>query len=427
MAIYCIGDLHGQYGLFCELLSNIQFDPLRDRLYLLGDVIDWNYGGIKIIDYLMSHTESCVLIRGNHEDDFLYRTSMYDCIMSNPSFRKAVQDAVEVYSSPLFSPIENAFASKLRYKKREAFYTSPTIRKWFKSGAIHVREKFLRTMVDLAECINYDRNVYTNVISILNSLHGQFKTKAFVQELLEQTYEHYQELKEYLRTTPWQVAFEYDNTQFHLSHYQGSINPLVRRGFLFPHANTHNVTYIFGHDPVPNLHRKMKCFYNTFDFDYRKVFKWVDTWNNRYYHLDLASNPICALKLDDMSEYYVDKPSDRPNAQQWHVTPYIASPLLNTYRPIHYARLGNAIFSDAAILSLHNGCYEFIIGVASYSRCIYYSHVSLMDCHVHFTIDDWFIGQTIPEIIERVRSDFESRLADASIIDLVQTLQNKVE
>ena len=53
MAVYCIGDLHGRYDLFTQLLKKIEFNPCEDKLYLLGDVIDRAYGGIKILDYIM--------------------------------------------------------------------------------------------------------------------------------------------------------------------------------------------------------------------------------------------------------------------------------------------------------------------------------------------------------------------------------------
>ena len=42
-----------------------------------------------------------------------------------------------------------------------------------------------------------------------------------------------------------------------------------------------------------------------FDFNYRKVFSYIDIHNNRYYNLDTGSDPIVALKLDNFNEYYV--------------------------------------------------------------------------------------------------------------------------
>lgn len=57
MSTYCIGDLHGRYDLFMMLLEKIQFNPVCDHVYILGDVIDGDgKEGIKIIEYMMNHS-----------------------------------------------------------------------------------------------------------------------------------------------------------------------------------------------------------------------------------------------------------------------------------------------------------------------------------------------------------------------------------
>lgn len=68
--IYCCSDIHGRYDRFMKLLDRLQLKK-NDHLYILGDVIDRNDGGIKILKYLMDHTEHITLLMGNHED-FMY-------------------------------------------------------------------------------------------------------------------------------------------------------------------------------------------------------------------------------------------------------------------------------------------------------------------------------------------------------------------
>ena len=63
---YCISDIHGCYDEFMALLEQIQFNPLSDTIYILGDVID---RGVKPIDSLrfIIETKSIHMLMGNHE------------------------------------------------------------------------------------------------------------------------------------------------------------------------------------------------------------------------------------------------------------------------------------------------------------------------------------------------------------------------
>ena len=72
MSNYCIGDVHGRYDLLIMMLDKIKFDFNTDHVYLLGDVIDGGKGSVRILEYVMEHQESITLLRGNHEENFLF-------------------------------------------------------------------------------------------------------------------------------------------------------------------------------------------------------------------------------------------------------------------------------------------------------------------------------------------------------------------
>ena len=409
MAIYCIGDLHGRYDLLLMLLKKINFTPERDRIYLLGDVIDGTYGGIKIIDFLMQHKESCVLIRGNHEDFFLHMTQAYDMVMYDPDVKKVFQKVVEVYSEDLFSTIYETFARKVSAKNRESFYKSPTIKKWLNTGAFHIRQALLDAMVNIVVALNYNKDKLAQVKWILCNLRGRYNTKPFVKELLEQSAEHYDEIKRYVQDCPRRVDLDYLDKQFCLLHWKGSINKDAPIFLEYPQANTSNVTYVFGHDPIPKLHRKIQRSYNSFSFNYRRIFSWIDTSGNRYYNLDLSSNPVAALRIDDMSEHYVGVPSAKRNATKWSVPDDFFPAEGTDYEYVDMAHLENATFDRAAIISKDNGCQEFIIGISGYSRCIHYSRISWLDIRHGFIIKEWVDNQSVIDIIEKVRADFRKQ------------------
>lgn len=64
--IYVMSDIHGHYDAFIEMLNKINLN-INDKLYILGDVIDHNPGGIKILKHIMDK-QNIELIIGNHEE-----------------------------------------------------------------------------------------------------------------------------------------------------------------------------------------------------------------------------------------------------------------------------------------------------------------------------------------------------------------------
>lgn len=67
--LYLISDIHGQYNDFRKILKKIAFDRGKDRLIILGDILDRGPEGIRLLEYikpyLMDH--SMELLLGNHE------------------------------------------------------------------------------------------------------------------------------------------------------------------------------------------------------------------------------------------------------------------------------------------------------------------------------------------------------------------------
>lgn len=274
-------------------------------------------------------------------------------------------------------------------------------------------------MIDVAVAVKFDRHKMDAVKWVLGHLRGRYKTKPFVQELLTQNAERYKEIKQYLKHTPQEVKLDIAGNRFHLLHRKGSINPNASRHLEFPHANTRSITYVFGHDPVPLLHKEIQGNTNSFSFNYRRIFSWMDSNENRYYNLDLASNPIAALKLDDMSEHYVGIPFAKYATTTWEVPNDMFPPSGTEYEWIDWAQLGNATFDHAAIITKINGCQEFVIGISGYSHFLYYTHISWLDYRHTFVIQNWLESQSIQEIIEKVREDFavQRKTPDAKKIE----------
>lgn len=60
------GDLHGQYDALQPALSGVRFRPDRDRLFLLGNIIDRGPKSKELLSWVLS-TDSVHSVMGNHE------------------------------------------------------------------------------------------------------------------------------------------------------------------------------------------------------------------------------------------------------------------------------------------------------------------------------------------------------------------------
>ena len=67
MSTYCISDIHGKFKAFMQMLDKINFDKNKDKLYVLGDMIDWGEGSIDTVKYCMGNQDFITTLTGNHE------------------------------------------------------------------------------------------------------------------------------------------------------------------------------------------------------------------------------------------------------------------------------------------------------------------------------------------------------------------------
>ena len=67
MATYAIGDIQGCYHSFQRLLERIDFHPARDRLWLVGDIINRGTGSLETLRWVHRHSDVVTLVLGNHD------------------------------------------------------------------------------------------------------------------------------------------------------------------------------------------------------------------------------------------------------------------------------------------------------------------------------------------------------------------------
>jgi bis(5'-nucleosyl)-tetraphosphatase (symmetrical) len=65
--IWAIGDLQGCYASFRKLLKTIDFRPERDKLWLVGDLVNRGPASLDVLRYVYDHRTSITAVLGNHD------------------------------------------------------------------------------------------------------------------------------------------------------------------------------------------------------------------------------------------------------------------------------------------------------------------------------------------------------------------------
>ncbi len=67
MATYAIGDLQGCFVTMQSLLARISFNPARDRLWFVGDLVNRGQGSLECLRFIADLGDRATVVLGNHD------------------------------------------------------------------------------------------------------------------------------------------------------------------------------------------------------------------------------------------------------------------------------------------------------------------------------------------------------------------------
>ncbi|MBT3979938.1 MAG: symmetrical bis(5'-nucleosyl)-tetraphosphatase [Bacteriovoracaceae bacterium] len=67
MRVFAVGDIHGCYYTFCELLKKMEYQYGVDKLILLGDLVNKGANSKKVLEWVLDHPVKVTSLMGNHD------------------------------------------------------------------------------------------------------------------------------------------------------------------------------------------------------------------------------------------------------------------------------------------------------------------------------------------------------------------------
>lgn len=91
MATYAVGDLQGCLEPLKCLLDQVKFDPAKDKLWLVGDLVNRGPASLETLRFLYSIRDSLVCVLGNHDLHLIAVAYNAERLKKNDTLREIIE------------------------------------------------------------------------------------------------------------------------------------------------------------------------------------------------------------------------------------------------------------------------------------------------------------------------------------------------
>lgn len=123
--ILAISDIHGELGLFNELLEKVKYDPVEDQLILLGDYVDRGPDSKGVLERVVELKEQgAIVLRGNH-DQMMLEAARGETGAAGNWLRNGALSTLQSYDASIEGmtlPSRDLFWKHVEFLKETAFY-----------------------------------------------------------------------------------------------------------------------------------------------------------------------------------------------------------------------------------------------------------------------------------------------------------------
>ncbi|MCF6435910.1 symmetrical bis(5'-nucleosyl)-tetraphosphatase [Pseudoalteromonas sp. MMG022] len=226
MAQYAIGDIQGCYKPFMQLLEVVDFNPSRDHLYLVGDVIARGQDSQACLDFLYHNQHAVSITLGNHDLHFLA------CVALNkdPNPKDKLENVFVSNKLPQYVALLRAQPLAVFLPEFDTFISHAGIHPDWSVPQAMEYALFAQQCYQSDEALSYYINMYgPHPNQAINRLNTQDKFKAIVNVFTR-------------------MRFLDDKLQLNLNHKGPTHSAKVLRPW-FKHErfNKDKTRYIFGH------------------------------------------------------------------------------------------------------------------------------------------------------------------------------------
>lgn len=177
MAIYAVGDIQGCYKPLAKLLDKVNFDPSKDHLLCVGDLVNRGPKSAKVLRLLRSLDDQCTCVLGNHDIHFLAvaygirkprATDTLDKLLKAPDLQELCDWTRQ---QPLLS---------INKESKYALCHAGIYPWWTRKQAIKYSREVERDFQDEKRCVALLKKVYGNQPSKWKKSLGNVRRKRFI-------------------------------------------------------------------------------------------------------------------------------------------------------------------------------------------------------------------------------------------------------